>query len=327
MGRRKSASAGSSTYVGESWAFGRRYRRLSQRIRKPIATSVVLAVLMTLTGPTAFAEDPPADTTTEAPATESPSPEPSPSTDPAPEPTPSAEPSVEPSPEPTTAPEPSPEPSATSEPTPEPSPSAAPSVTDSLIVRLVPGLSSADTAGAIAVGGGVETSAIPALRMHVVDVARATSADSIAAYRADPRVDSVDRDRVREVEATPDDPSYSSQWALPQIGWDQAYGVTAPAGSATLAVLDTGVDAVGDLSIIAGYSALGGGTSDAERPRHVDGLDRRSHRQQRHRHRRRRLRRRLRDAGQGSRRGRHRPGLRHHRRRRVGCRSRRRRRS
>ena len=39
--------------------------------------------------------------------------------------------------------------------------------------------------------------------------------------------------------------------------------MTAPAGSATLAVLDTGVDAVGDLSIIAGYSALGGGTSDA----------------------------------------------------------------
>ncbi len=99
--------------------------------------------------------------------------------------------------------------------------------------------------------------------MHVVDVARATSADSIAAYRADPRVDSVDRDRVREAEATPDDPSYSDQWALPQIGWDQAYGVTAPAGSATLAVLDTGVDAVGDLSIIGGYSALGGGTSDA----------------------------------------------------------------
>ncbi len=74
--------------------------------------SVVLAVLMTLTGPTAFAEDPPADPTTEAPAAESPSPEPSPSADPSPAPSP--EPSVEPSPEPTTAPEPSPEPSPTS---------------------------------------------------------------------------------------------------------------------------------------------------------------------------------------------------------------------
>ena len=35
-----------------------------------------------------------------------------------------------------------------------------------------------------------------------------------------------------------------------------------PAGSATLAVLDTGVDAVGDLSVVGGYSALGGGTGD-----------------------------------------------------------------
>ena len=208
--------------------------------------------------PTAFAEEPITDPT---PPTESPSPDPSPSADPSPAPSP--EPSVEPSPEPTTSPDPSPEPSPTTEPSPEPSPSEAPSVTDSLIVRLVPGLSSVEEAAVLALGGGVETSAIPALRMHVVEVAAATSADSIAAYRADPRVDSVDRDRVREAEATPDDPSYPDQWALPAIGWDQAYGVTDPAGSATIAVLDTGVDAVGDLSVVGGYSALGGGTGDA----------------------------------------------------------------
>ena len=112
MRRRDPATPGFGTLLSETWAFGRRYRRLSQRIRKPIAMTVVLAVLMTLTGPTAFAEDPPADPTTEAPATESPSPEPSPSADPSSAPSP--EPSVEPSPEPTTAPEPSPEPSPTS---------------------------------------------------------------------------------------------------------------------------------------------------------------------------------------------------------------------
>ena len=207
--------------------------------------------------PTAFAEEPITDPT---PPTESPSPDPSPSADPSPAPSP--EPSVEPSPEPTVAPDPSPETSPTTEPSPEPSPSEAPAVTDSLIVRLVPGLSSVEEAAVLALGGGVETSAIPALRMHVVEVAAATSADSIAAYRADPRVDSVDRDRVREAEATPDDPSYPDQWALPTIGWDQAYGVTDPAGSATIAVLDTGVDAVGDLSVVGGYSALGGGTGD-----------------------------------------------------------------
>src|SRR5687767_12035146 len=116
MRRRDSASPGSGTHLSDAWAFGRRYRRLSHRIRKPIAMSVVLAVLMTLTGPTAFAEDSPAEPTTEAPATESPSPEPSPSADPSPASSP--EPTVESSPEPTTAPDPSPEPS------PEPSPTS-----------------------------------------------------------------------------------------------------------------------------------------------------------------------------------------------------------
>ena len=56
MGRRKPASA-TSTHVGDLWALGRRYRRLSARIREPIAISVVMAVLVALTGPTAFAED------------------------------------------------------------------------------------------------------------------------------------------------------------------------------------------------------------------------------------------------------------------------------
>ena len=112
MRRRDPATPGFGTLLSETWAFGRRYRRLSQRIRKPIAMTVVLAVLMTLTGPTAFAEDPPAEPTTEAPATESPSPEPSPSADPSSASSP--DPSVEASPQPTTAPEPSPEPSPNS---------------------------------------------------------------------------------------------------------------------------------------------------------------------------------------------------------------------
>ena len=43
---------------------GRRYRRLSVRIRKPITMSVVLAVVVALTGPTAFAEDPITDPAT-----------------------------------------------------------------------------------------------------------------------------------------------------------------------------------------------------------------------------------------------------------------------
>ena len=36
---------------------------------------------------------------------------------------------------------------------------------------------------------------------------------------------------------------YGSQWALPAMGWDTAYDTIPVTGSATLAVLDTGIDA------------------------------------------------------------------------------------
>ncbi len=35
----------------------------------------------------------------------------------------------------------------------------------------------------------------------------------------------------------------AQQWALPRIGWDQVYGSVSPTGTATVAILDTGVDA------------------------------------------------------------------------------------
>src|SRR5213079_2564652 len=55
------------------------------------------------------------------------------------------------------------------------------------------------------------------------------------------------------------DPSYGDQWALPQIGWDNVHGSVHPGGPATIAVLDTGVDAsVPDLSdlLVPGYTAF-----------------------------------------------------------------------
>ncbi|TMK85724.1 MAG: hypothetical protein E6G43_11530, partial [Actinobacteria bacterium] len=113
-----------------------------------------------------------------------------------------------------------------------------------------------DIADAIAAGGGTEVSSIPALRLHVVNVDAATVAASLAEYRADPRVQSVDRDRTRDAEATPNDPSYPDQWALPQIGWDQAYGSTTISGISTIAVLDTGVQS-SDVPSGPGWSAFG----------------------------------------------------------------------
>ncbi|HKZ18945.1 MAG TPA: S8 family serine peptidase, partial [Acidimicrobiia bacterium] len=112
-----------------------------------------------------------------------------------------------------------------------------------LIVKLVAGLSLEEQAAVIASHGGVETSAIGVLRLHIVAVAPDAVDESVAAFASDPAVLSVDVDLPRAAEGVPNDPDYDDQWALPLIGWDDVYGVVAPAGSSTIAVLDTGVDA------------------------------------------------------------------------------------
>src|SRR5437773_1532557 len=88
-----------------------------------------------------------------------------------------------------------------------------------------------------------------------------------SALQSDPSGSRVELDTSRSAEATPSDTSYSNQWSLPKIGWDQVYGTVSPAGSATVAILDTGIDASHpDLAgkVLAGTSVLDGsdGRSD-----------------------------------------------------------------
>lgn len=117
--------------------------------------------------------------------------------------------------------------------------------TQSLIVKLVPGLSQDEQAAVIAEDGGSQTSVIAALRLHVVSVDAADAERVLLNYQSDPRVESVEISQTRKVEAVPSDESYGAQWALPQIGWDLVYGVVAPIAidPIKVAVLDTGVDA------------------------------------------------------------------------------------
>jgi uncharacterized repeat protein (TIGR01451 family) len=153
-------------------------------------------------------------------------------------------PSVEESPPPpieeTTPPE---ETTTTTVPTEEELPELDLSTAANLIVKLVAGLGLEEQSDVIASHGGVETSAIPVLRLHMVAVAPDMVEESVVAFAADPAVVSVDLDLPRTAEAVSNDPEYSDQWALPLIGWEEVYGVVTPAGSSTLAVLDTGVDA------------------------------------------------------------------------------------
>ncbi|MCL4295825.1 MAG: S8 family serine peptidase [Anaerolineae bacterium] len=137
----------------------------------------------------------------------------------------------------------------------------------SLIVRLAAELSDAQQQEVITRNGGIETSAVAALGLHFVDVPSNTLADSIARFRADAQVTSVETDKVREAEGTPSDSAYPDQWALPRIGWDSVFGAVSPGGSSVLAVLDTGVDASHpDLNglILPGFSAFDGGNAQSD---------------------------------------------------------------
>jgi subtilisin family serine protease len=133
--------------------------------------------------------------------------------------------------------------------------------TSSLLVKLVPDLSSEQQANVIARNGGVVLSSIPALRLYVI----AAPPDSVAAvatsYQADPQVQHVEQNKPRVSEAVPSDPLYANQWYLPRIGWEQVFGSVAPSGAAKVALLDTGVDAAHpDLAgkVVSGISILDG---------------------------------------------------------------------
>ena len=71
----------------------------------------------------------------------------------------------------------------------------------SLLVKLVPGLSPEQQAEVIARNGGVETSAILALRLHVFAVASDSVTAVMASYQADPQVQHVELNTKRQSEA------------------------------------------------------------------------------------------------------------------------------
>nr|MBA2720158.1 tandem-95 repeat protein [Chloroflexota bacterium] len=197
------------------------------RVRRVLIGLQVVLLLFSMVAPagTIAAEPSPAPTESPAPITDpTPSVAPAPSTDPLP----SVDPTATPAPDPT----------ATPTPDPTPTPTPAPVAVAPYIVTFVSGTSAADQSAAIAAAGATDLDSIAVLRMHAVQASDA----AVATLRADASVASVELDRSRAAEATPDDPSFADQWALAKIGWDQVYGSINPAGPAVVAVLDTGVD-------------------------------------------------------------------------------------
>ncbi len=109
-------------------------------------------------------------------------------------------------------------------------------------VRFAPGLASSGRRNVLSSAGASEISDIPQLNLRVVKLSANNHAAKATALAHNPNVVSVERVLARSIATIPDDTEYAQQWALPKVGWDQAYGVIAPAGTAIVAVLDTGID-------------------------------------------------------------------------------------
>jgi subtilisin family serine protease len=114
--------------------------------------------------------------------------------------------------------------------------------TTSLVVKLTSGLTPDQQAQVIARNGGVEKSKVEVLRIHTVLVPDADLAPVLQAYQADPQVERVEADKTRKAEGVPSDAEAGGQWSLSRIGWNDVFGRVTPSGSATIALLDTGVD-------------------------------------------------------------------------------------
>src|SRR2546425_4725309 len=85
--------------------------------------------------------------------------------------------------------------------------------TSTLIVKLISGLSPTQQATVIARNGGTKTSAIPVLRLHVVEVPTTALSGILHKYQSDPQVQNAEVNKTRRVEGIPSDPLYGTQWA------------------------------------------------------------------------------------------------------------------
>ena len=129
---------------------------------------------------------------------------------------------------------------------------------DSYIVTFSAGTSDSAARDLLSSVDATVDSRIAPLRMYSVTLASAASAETLG---ADASVTRVDADHERDVATIPNDPSFADQWALSRIGWEQARDDATPSGSATVAILDTGVDATHsdlDGNLVPGTSILGG---------------------------------------------------------------------
>ena len=128
---------------------------------------------------------------------------------------------------------------------------AAPAAGQTVPVSLVVGLrAGADVVSSLERHTGIDVvTSEPMAGAVTVEVPADRVAEAADALRTDPAVSYVELDHVAHTSViTPNDPSYSSQWGIATTRVNSAWASTIGSASVTVAVVDTGVLALGDFA-------------------------------------------------------------------------------
>jgi thermitase len=127
--------------------------------------------------------------------------------------------------------------------------------TDQIIVKMKPGKTDKSAEVAAKHGASVQKS-LKHGGYKVLKVQPGKAQEVLAKLKADPEVEMAELDEVLTIQATPNDPSYGSQYHLPRIQANLAWDYFKGSSSTVIAIVDTGVDIQHpdlDGKIVAGY--------------------------------------------------------------------------
>src|SRR5689334_22588118 len=130
-----------------------------------------------------------------------------------------------------------------------------------ILVKFKDGVSDGQARGLLAGRGALSTDVIPQIGVHIVQLPPNANEQAEAnAFKGLKDVEFAEVDSVSLPQGltamTPNDAYYSGQWALPKIQANYAWSTTTGNSSIKIAVIDTGVTAVSDLTnkLVAGWN-------------------------------------------------------------------------
>lgn len=110
-----------------------------------------------------------------------------------------------------------------------------------ILVAPKSGIDEATFAGALSRGGGHSMGNIGGTRVHIVNVPPGNEEATVKRLQADPSVKFAEVDQLMPAAGAANDPYYTSEWHLPDIGAPTAWNYATGSG-VVIAILDTGVD-------------------------------------------------------------------------------------